>query len=116
MVSDRTGRQGYDNPLEAMASGASIDEITKRREEALKHKAILEEEIIEYKMVINRLASTPDGQYFLRKLIKFAGIYSFDNDINPAKMVEDRGKRRAYVELVRPFLETSTRITLESET
>lgn len=104
------------SPAQDFSSFTSIDNINKRREEALRNRAILEEEIAEFKIVLNRLASSPDGQYFFRKLIRFAGIYSFDKDINPAKMMEDRGKRKSYLELVRPYLTFETRIALESET
>lgn len=107
--------QAY-NPLDALSSPSTIDDINKRREAALKQKAIYEEEIAEYKVVLNRLASSPDGLYFLRKLIRFAGIFSLDEKLDPAKMVEDRGKRAAYLQLVRPFLNVETRIALESET
>lgn len=111
MASDQPPPPEY-NPF----SPASIDDINKRREEALRRKAILEEEIAEFKVVINRLASSPDGQYFLRKLIRFAGIFHEDNEINPAKMVEQKGKRKAYLDLVRPYLTFETRQALESET
>ncbi len=95
-------------------SGSSIvQKILSERAKDDERRAILDEEIAEYKTALNGMAASPNGQYFLKKLIRYCGIYSFDAKIDPAKLVADEARRKVYLELVRPFLEPETRNELE---
>lgn len=94
------------NPL---GSTDSIDVMLQRRQEKEKQELLLKEEIEEYRVVLNRLFSSPDGQYFLKKLIKYCGIYLFDNAPPDGRLAEEKGKRKVYLELIRPYLHTTVR-------
>lgn len=93
-----------DKPYNPMAHD-SIDKLLASRARNQKRQAEMIEQVEEWKTVLNRLFSSPDGQYFLKGLIKYSKIHSFDNPTNPAKLVEDEGKRKVYLELIRPFLD-----------
>lgn len=94
-------------------AGSIVEKILNDRLNEDKRKAILEEEIAEYKSALNGMAATPNGQYFLKKLIRYCGVYSYDHKIDPAMLVEKAALRKVYLELIRPFLEIETRNTLE---
>lgn len=86
----------------------SPDSLNRMMERKKKHdlnKARYLERLEEYKVVVNRLFSTPDGKYFLNDLIDYCGIHSFDQQLNPAKLVEDAGKRKVFLEMIRPHLD-----------
>lgn len=93
-----------------------IDKITDKVLEDKKRFAILEEEIQEFSLCLNRVASSPDGQFFLRKMIRYCGIHHDDDKIDPAKLIEDKGRRSVYLKLVRPYLDKSVLSELEKET
>lgn len=94
-----------DFPYNPFDTTSSIEKITEARQAREKQKELLAEEVAEYRLVLNRLFASPDGQYFLKKLIKYCGVYSFDNSINPTKDVKDAERRKIYLELIRPYLD-----------
>ena len=96
---------GSDIPYNPFDTSNAIAKIAEAREKKQMQEALLAEEVAEYKLVLNRLFSTPDGQYFLKKIIKYCGVYSFDNSINPTKDVKDAERRKIYLELIRPYLD-----------
>lgn len=81
-----------------------LDRMVRDREELDRIEAVLKEEEADYRAALNRLASSPDGQYFFNKMIRYCGINTFDKVLNPAKLVENEGKRKVFLELVRPYL------------
>ncbi len=100
--------KGY-NPF----SHSSIDELNRKREEEKQRTLRLKEEEEEYRLVINRLFASEDGQYFLNKMKRACGLNSFDKEINPAKLIEDRGRRAVWFELIRPYLDKTILMQLE---
>ena len=97
------------NPL----SKSSIDDLLKKRAEAEKEVVLAQEEVQDYTDCINRLFSSDDGKFFLNKLKRACGLNLFDKEINPAKLIEDRGRRAVWFELVRPYLDKSLLRELE---
>ena len=94
-----------DLPYNPFDTTNSIDKIAESRERRKHQEALLAEEVAEYRMVLNRLFASPDGQFFLKKLIKYCGVYSFDNRVNPTQDVKDAERRKVYLELIRPYLD-----------
>lgn len=88
-------------------SGGSIEGIIEKRKERELQGELLKEEIEEYRKVVNALFSTPNGLYFLNKMKRACGVNSFDNKLNPAKLVEDNGRRSVWHELIRPHVDVS---------
>lgn len=92
-------------PYNPFDTSSSIDKLAEAKENRKKQEALLAEEVHQYREVLNRLFASPDGQFFLKKLIKYCGVYSFDNSINPTKDVKDAERRKVYLELIRPYLD-----------
>lgn len=90
-----------------------LDKMYRDQMERSKHEALLQEEVAEYKAAVNRLFSSPDGLFFLNKLLRYSGLTSFDKTLNPAKLVEDRGRQSIWFELLRPYLDKSIRSELD---
>lgn len=99
--------------LDEYFNGGSIDDILRKREQRKHDEAILKEEIEQYTNAVNRLFSSEDGKFFLKKLVMYCGVNSFDKQLNPAKLIEDSGKRKVFLELIRPFLDKTIRAELE---
>ena len=102
-----------ERPVNHITPQSIMDKIAEGHLNANNRDALLKEEIDEYKACINRLFSTPDGQFFLNKLLRFAGLTSFDKVLNPAKLVEDRGRQSVWFDLLRPYLDKSIRRELD---
>ena len=101
-----------DLPYNPFDTSSSIDKIAEAREKKKQQEALLAEEVADYKEALNRLFSTPDGQYFLKKLIKYCGVNSFDNSLNPIKDVKDAERRKVYYELIHPYLDKTIRMEI----
>lgn len=84
---------------------STISKIMAEKEEASRRKAILDEEAKEYRDAINRLFDTRDGQYFLKKLVRYSGVFSFDHKIDGVKLVADAERRKLFLELIMPYLD-----------
>lgn len=101
-------------PLNNITPDSILDRIAKERLEKNQREFLLKEEVEEYTMVVNSLFASEHGKYFLNKLIRYCGINSFDNELNPAKLIEDAGKRKVYLEIIRPFLDVTILAELDN--
>jgi len=90
-----------------------LDRIARDKLNEQKINDIREELRADYKAALNRFASSPDGIFILNQLIAFCGINTFDNTLNPAKLVEDRGRMSVWHILFRPYLEPEIRKGLD---
>lgn len=91
------------NPL----SHSSIDAINERKGEREAQELAIKAASEELKVCMNRLFDTSDGKHFLNCMIGYCGINLFDKEINPAKLIEDKGKRQVWLEFIRPHLDKS---------
>lgn len=99
------------NPL----SHSSIDKQLRDREEE-KARLLREKELMEeYINAMNRLFASSDGKFFLNRLKRACGINSFDKELNPAKLVEDRGRRSIWFDLIQPHLDINILRELEQK-
>lgn len=80
-----------------------ISAVMAKREKDAQVAAILAEEVEEYRKVLNRLFATRDGQYLLKKMIRYSGLFSFDNKFD-ASMIEQKGKQKMITEMIKPYL------------
>ncbi len=88
----------------------SIDKLLARREQTEKQKALLAEEVAEYKLVLNRLFSSADGKYLLKKMIRYSGVFSFDNNPPDGRLAEEKGKKKFFLELFWQFLDKTIKM------
>ena len=91
----------------------TIDKMLAKKAAEEKQRLLIQAEEDDYINAINRLFSSPDGKFFLNKLKRSCGLNSFDKEINPAKLIEDRGRGLVWHELIRPYLDKSILAELE---
>jgi len=95
-------------------SNSIVDVMARRQEEREKANEIVIERIEDYKAALNNIFSSADGKYFAQYLLKFCGIFNDDIQLNPAKLVEDKGKKSVYLKMIRPYLEREVRKEIEN--
>lgn len=86
-------------------SHGSIDKLLDKRKQQEHQQELLKEEVEDFRKVVNALFSTPNGLYFLNKLKRACAVNSFDNKLNPAKLVEDNGRRAVWFMLIQPHVD-----------
>lgn len=92
-----------------------IERLVKDRKDKAHNREKVIENIEEWKKAINRICGTHDGQLLIKYMIRHNGLYNVDNSINHAKMIEDNGKKKVYLELIRPFLKSDIINKLENQ-
>lgn len=97
-------------------SADTIDKMLDKKKMEEQRKALLEEEIAEWKACIERIFSSPDGKFLAKKIIKYSGVFSFDSErLDGSKIAEAAIKRKFWLELFRPYLNKVTRTELENQ-
>ncbi len=97
-----------------LRSESHMMEVFQRGLAAEKQEEKLIEQVEDWKLCINRVAATADGQQLLRNMFKFAGYFSPEaNAGNGVKLVEMEGRRKFYSLYVRPYLEPKLRKEIE---
>ena len=92
-----------------------VDQILKDRAAKEENKALLAEEVEDYKKALNGIAGSEYGTFFFRKLIRYCGIHAVKRT-DPTHMFEMGIKANVYNELIRPYLEPEIRAEIERET
>lgn len=103
------GNKGGYSPF----SHDSIEKMTEQRKKQKEDELRIKEEEEQFRVSMNRLFASEDGKLFLNKLKRVCALNSFDKEINPAKLIEDAGRRKVWFELVRPYLDKSILMQLE---
>ncbi|MCK5612042.1 hypothetical protein KAR91_59780 [Candidatus Pacearchaeota archaeon] len=83
-----------------MRGNNTIEKLEAVKAEAAKQRAVVEAEIEDYKAMLERLCDTRDGAFFMRKMIRYCGIFAADES--------EVGKRKVFLELVYPYIKKST--------
>lgn len=91
-----------------------VDLLAKRQEEREKQQEVIVENIEEYKLSLNRIFAMNEGKILAKYMLRFSGVFADDNQLNPAKLIEDKGKRAYYLKMIRPFLDPQLRMELEN--
>lgn len=92
-----------------------INKLLEYRQKSEDVKATILENEAEWKKVINRMFATEDGQFFAKYMLRYLGIFNIDNSNNQIKLIEDNGKRKFYLELIRPYLDAKTLNLIETQ-
>lgn len=108
---DASMQRNTGHPL--LKNEAQVMQMLKQWQNLENKEEVVIERIEEWKECVNRLASTPDGQHFLRMMIKFSGLFAPANSRDTVKMVETVGKQAFYLTYVRPYLNLTLRKEIE---
>lgn len=91
-----------------------IENLMNKHIEEQKRKEIVIERMEDYKTALNRVAATNEGKLLLKYMVRFAGLFSDPPQLNPAQLIEDRGRRAYYLKMIRPYLEKKFRKEIEN--
>ena len=100
--------------LEAELGGVYNRILEQRRVREEARSQVVEHEQ-EWAKAANRLFSTEDGQLFIKYLLRFSNIFTVDNSLAPATLIENNGKRAIYLKLIRPYLNDDVRALVENQ-
>lgn len=92
-----------------------VDAMAKREEERQKQQEVVIENIEEYRVALNRIFSMNEGKLLAKYLLRFCMVFNDDAQLNPAKLIEDKGKRAVYLKMIRPFLDRQIKQEVENE-
>ena len=68
----------------------------------------------EYAKELNGVAASPNGKFFLKRLIKGIGVFTPQKGKDGVALIENNAQRNIYLELIRPHLEPQIRMELEN--
>ncbi len=88
----------------------SIDKILEARQKEQHRRELLKEEVADYTAALNRIFASPDGQYLLKKWMKGAGIFSFDNLPPDGRLAVEKGMRKFFLEFIWQYLEKTIKM------
>lgn len=91
----------------------SIDAILARRANKEDLDALKKAEYEKFRIATNEIFNSDNGRYWLSRLMRYCHINTFDKELNPAKLVEDRGKQMVFLEFILPHLDKEIRKELE---
>lgn len=57
-----------------------------------------------YAEALNHLAETENGRVFLKSLLAYCGVFSYNDQVHPTQEVIDSTKRKVWLEMIRPYL------------
>jgi len=92
-----------------------VDAMAKRESDRQKQQEIVIENIEEYKVALNRIFSMNEGKLLAKYLLRFCMVFNDDAQLNPAKLIEDKGKRAVWLKMVRPYLDRQLIMEIESQ-
>jgi len=92
-----------------------VEKLLAKHIEGEKQQEVVIERIEEYKLAVNRIASMNEGKLLFKYMLKFNSLFADDAQLNPAKLIEDKGKRAYYLKLIRPYLDPKLRMEIEGE-
>lgn len=111
-MSDEDIAQRPETPLSAQSI---TQKLLEDRETKQQQKEQVIENIEEWQKAANRLFTSDDGKLFAKYLIRFCQVFEVDNSANPAKLLEDNGKKKVYLNLIRPYLTIETLTYIEHQ-
>lgn len=87
---------------------STVERIQARRDGHDHVQDLLNEQRDEYARAVNALAASDNGRFVLRMIVKYCNLYHVPSGpINPSQMIEDQGKKKVYLDMIRPFIETA---------
>lgn len=72
------------------------------------------EQADDYKMALNAITASENGKLVFKTLIKALGVHSPERGGDLAALIRISEKKNVYLDLIRPFLETSIRQEIEN--
>lgn len=97
-----------------MSPRSKIDELFEKEVAKTKQQEVVIENIKEYQLAINRVFSTNEGKLMAEYMMKFMGLFFDSDQINPAELIKEKGKKSYYLKMIRPYLDKKIRMNIEN--
>lgn len=95
-------------------SNSIVDALLQHHEKQKQQEEVVIERIEDYKLALDRIFDSSDGQLFAKYLLKYTGVFH-DKPLNPAQLLEDKGRRGVYLKLIRPYLSKDVISKIENQ-
>ena len=92
-----------------------IEKLVTERQERERQEQIAIENEEEWKKAINTICSTAEGELMIKYMLRHNRLFKPGRSTNQVAMVEDSGKQRVYLELIRPYLKPEIIGKLETQ-
>lgn len=96
-----------------MFDDSTVMKLLRAARERDEKKEIVKEVEAEYRKALNAVASTKNGQFVLKYLLKASGINSVDYGSDIVKMADARGRRNYFLEMVWNYLSPASKQEIE---
>lgn len=93
---------------------SKVDEILSKHLERTKQEEIVIENIAEYRLALKRIFSKNEGKLMAKYMLKFMGLFADDPQLNPAGLIEAKGRKSYYLKMIRPHLDKTLIMEIES--
>ena len=92
----------------------TAEKLLAQQAERDKSEIIAKERAEEYRRAVNGVASTPNGELFLKTVIKALGVFAVKPNRDGMALVSDKALRDFYLTYIRPYLDEEHRRNLEN--
>lgn len=92
-----------------------IDKLIQKQGDREKEQEIILEKEKDWALAVNRLFSTPDGEFFAKYFLRICYAFNVDNSKDQVTMLENRGARNIYFRYIRPYLDPVIRSKIENQ-
>lgn len=92
---------------------STVEKLLREHKQLEKLGAIAKEGEEDYRKALNGVASTENGQIFLRTLIEVGGIFDPIDTSSPHALLKSN-ERNTYLRLIRPYLNPEMRRIIET--
>lgn len=96
-----------------MQTHSRIEELLSNFDKRKAGEELVIEQIEEWKAALNGMAGTPNGQIFLRVMIKASGLFTPGSSGQTVRSVEEKNRADFYLRHVRPYLDKAHRSEIE---
>ncbi len=66
-----------------------------------------------YTRAVNQLVNTDDGKIFLQIMLAYCGVFNYNESVNQAQDLIDKGKKGVWLKMIRPYLKKENIMKVE---
>ena len=110
-----SNKEALEQSRSNLFADTSIDKIEQLKKKDVEAKQRLEAEREEYKKACQAIFASEHGKFVLKHLIKYCGIFHFDNKPPDGNLAVEKGRRSVNLEALRPSLDATTLIEVENQ-
>lgn len=91
----------------------TVDKLIESKKERDHINALTKEQETELRKAMSRVASSKSGEFMLKTLINYLGVFKVQNTKDGIDLIKQNEKRNVYLEFFRPYIPNEIRKELE---